>query len=143
LFLSPFCFSYVDASVITWVFFLFPGHPSEQEVPEEVWDCGPSVRILDVSNNCIKEIPHKIAALKSISVSTLSHTVNCISFYSSIRNYSWKRQFYIVEIAPNCQWYRWREHLLGRSIMYSDTFKFIFKPEQVSPIRNSYSLILY
>ncbi|TVU30498.1 hypothetical protein EJB05_22125, partial [Eragrostis curvula] len=37
------------------------------EVPEEVWDCGPSVRILDVSNNGIKEIPHKIAALKSLT----------------------------------------------------------------------------
>nr|CAB3499491.1 unnamed protein product [Digitaria exilis] len=37
------------------------------EVPEEVWDCGPSVRILDVSNNCIKEIPHKIASLKSLN----------------------------------------------------------------------------
>jgi len=36
-------------------------------VPEEVWDCGPSVRILDASNNCIKEIPHKIAALKSLN----------------------------------------------------------------------------
>jgi hypothetical protein len=39
----------------------------------EVWDCGPSVRILDASNNCIKEIPHKIAALKSLNVSFLSH----------------------------------------------------------------------
>ncbi|TVU30484.1 hypothetical protein EJB05_22111, partial [Eragrostis curvula] len=38
-----------------------------KEVPEEVWDCGPSVRILDVSNNGIKEIPHKIAALKSLT----------------------------------------------------------------------------
>ncbi|KAG2537749.1 hypothetical protein PVAP13_9NG335700 [Panicum virgatum] len=36
-------------------------------VPEEVWDCAPSVRILDASNNCIKEIPHKIAALKSLN----------------------------------------------------------------------------
>ncbi|RLN15833.1 plant intracellular Ras-group-related LRR protein 8 [Panicum miliaceum] len=36
-------------------------------VPEEVWDCGPSVRILDASNNCIKEIPHKISALKSLN----------------------------------------------------------------------------
>ncbi|CAN6310931.1 unnamed protein product [Urochloa humidicola] len=36
-------------------------------VPEEVWYCGPSVRILDASNNCIKEIPHKISALKSLN----------------------------------------------------------------------------
>ncbi|XP_062205484.1 plant intracellular Ras-group-related LRR protein 8 [Phragmites australis] len=36
-------------------------------MPEEVWDCGPSIRVLDVSNNCIKEIPHKIAALKSLN----------------------------------------------------------------------------
>ncbi|KAL6643153.1 hypothetical protein ACP70R_021334 [Stipagrostis hirtigluma subsp. patula] len=38
-----------------------------QTVPEEVWDCGPSVRMLDVSNNCIKEIPQKIASLKSLN----------------------------------------------------------------------------
>lgn len=36
-------------------------------VPEEVWDCGPSIRILDISNNSIKEVPHKISALKSLS----------------------------------------------------------------------------
>jgi len=36
-------------------------------VPEEVWDCGPSIRILDISNNSIKEIPHKISALKSLN----------------------------------------------------------------------------
>ncbi|WVZ59161.1 hypothetical protein U9M48_009353 [Paspalum notatum var. saurae] len=36
-------------------------------VPEEVWDCGLSIRILDISNNSIKEIPHKISALKSLN----------------------------------------------------------------------------
>ncbi|CAL4933773.1 unnamed protein product [Urochloa decumbens] len=38
-----------------------------KELPEEVWYCGPSIRILDASNNCIKEIPHKISALKSLN----------------------------------------------------------------------------
>ncbi|CAD6212757.1 unnamed protein product [Miscanthus lutarioriparius] len=36
-------------------------------VPEEVWDCGPSIRILDISNNSVKEIPYKISALKSLN----------------------------------------------------------------------------
>lgn len=36
-------------------------------IPEEVWDCGTSIRILDISYNCIKEIPHKISALKSLN----------------------------------------------------------------------------
>ncbi|KAK3153843.1 hypothetical protein QOZ80_2BG0182230 [Eleusine coracana subsp. coracana] len=55
-----------------------------KEVPEEVWECGPSVRILDVSNNFIKEIPHKIAALKSLSKLLL--TANDISD----KNISWE-----------------------------------------------------
>lgn len=36
-------------------------------VPEEVWECGPSVRVLDVSNNFIQEIPIKISTLKSLN----------------------------------------------------------------------------
>ncbi|KAJ8647632.1 hypothetical protein MRB53_000655 [Persea americana] len=35
-------------------------------VPEEVWDCGPSVRVLDISNNSIQEVPAKIGLLSSI-----------------------------------------------------------------------------
>lgn len=37
-------------------------------VPEEVWDCGPSVRVLDISNNSIQEVPAKIGLLSSIQV---------------------------------------------------------------------------
>jgi Leucine-rich repeat (LRR) protein len=35
-------------------------------VPEEVWGCGSSIRVLDVSNNCIEAIPQEIAALRSL-----------------------------------------------------------------------------
>ncbi|RWR78917.1 Ubiquitin domain-containing protein [Cinnamomum micranthum f. kanehirae] len=35
-------------------------------VPEEVWECGPSVRVLDISNNSIQEVPAKIGLLSSI-----------------------------------------------------------------------------
>lgn len=38
-----------------------------KEVPEEVWDCGLSIRILDISKNCIKEIPQQVSALKSLN----------------------------------------------------------------------------
>uniref|UniRef100_A0A0E0EYK2 Disease resistance R13L4/SHOC-2-like LRR domain-containing protein n=1 Tax=Oryza meridionalis TaxID=40149 RepID=A0A0E0EYK2_9ORYZ len=39
---------------------------SLKAVPEEVWGCGSSIRVLDVSNNCIEAIPQEIAALKSL-----------------------------------------------------------------------------
>jgi hypothetical protein len=44
----------------------------KQAVPEEVWDCGSSVRVLDVCNNSIEAIPQKIVALKSLNVIVLS-----------------------------------------------------------------------
>uniref|UniRef100_R7WEB7 Uncharacterized protein n=1 Tax=Aegilops tauschii TaxID=37682 RepID=R7WEB7_AEGTA len=46
-------------------------------VPEEVWDCGSSIRVLDVCNNSIEAIPQKIAALKSLNKLLL--TANDIS----------------------------------------------------------------
>ncbi|KAF0931016.1 hypothetical protein E2562_039251 [Oryza meyeriana var. granulata] len=39
---------------------------SLKAVPEEVWGCGSSIRVLDVSNNYIEAIPQEIAALKSL-----------------------------------------------------------------------------
>ncbi|XP_043726274.1 LRR repeats and ubiquitin-like domain-containing protein At2g30105 [Telopea speciosissima] len=35
-------------------------------IPDEVWACGPSVRVLDLSNNSIQEISVKIGSLSSI-----------------------------------------------------------------------------
>ncbi|XP_068636964.1 LRR repeats and ubiquitin-like domain-containing protein At2g30105 [Aristolochia californica] len=35
-------------------------------IPEEVWMCGPSVRVLDISNNSIQELPAKIGLLVSV-----------------------------------------------------------------------------
>jgi hypothetical protein len=53
----------------------FCGYLFKQAVPEEVWDCGSSVRVLDVCHNSIEEIPQKIAALKSLNVILLSRQV--------------------------------------------------------------------
>ncbi|XP_020085999.1 plant intracellular Ras-group-related LRR protein 8 isoform X1 [Ananas comosus] len=36
-------------------------------VPEEVWACGSSIRVLDISTNSIQDIPIKISALKSLN----------------------------------------------------------------------------
>ncbi|KAL2899316.1 hypothetical protein RDABS01_024398 [Bienertia sinuspersici] len=35
-------------------------------IPDEVWDCGSSARVLDLSNNYIRDIPNKIDSLTSI-----------------------------------------------------------------------------
>ncbi|WOK93671.1 plant intracellular Ras-group-related LRR protein 8 [Canna indica] len=38
-----------------------------EAVPEEVWSCGHSIRVLDVSNNLIREVPTKVGYLKSLN----------------------------------------------------------------------------
>ncbi|XVF46210.1 hypothetical protein PTKIN_Ptkin03bG0009000 [Pterospermum kingtungense] len=35
-------------------------------IPDEVWDCGSSARVLDVNNNSIRDVPSKISCLNSI-----------------------------------------------------------------------------
>ncbi|KAG4155930.1 hypothetical protein ERO13_D03G141400v2 [Gossypium hirsutum] len=35
-------------------------------IPNEVWDCGSSARVLDVNNNSIQDVPNKISCLNSI-----------------------------------------------------------------------------
>ncbi|XP_017982612.1 PREDICTED: LRR repeats and ubiquitin-like domain-containing protein At2g30105 [Theobroma cacao] len=35
-------------------------------IPDEVWACGSSARVLDVNNNCIQDVPEKISCLNSI-----------------------------------------------------------------------------
>ncbi|EEF35775.1 leucine-rich repeat containing protein, putative [Ricinus communis] len=37
-----------------------------QVIPDEVWACGILTRVLDVSNNCIQDIPTKISSLSSM-----------------------------------------------------------------------------
>lgn len=37
-------------------------------MPEEVWSCGHSVRVLDVSNNLIRDVPTKVGDLKLLNV---------------------------------------------------------------------------
>ncbi|XP_077216327.1 LRR/ubiquitin-like domain protein [Tasmannia lanceolata] len=36
-------------------------------IPEEVWACGPSVRVLDISNNSIQQVPAKLGSLRSMN----------------------------------------------------------------------------
>ncbi|OMO82889.1 Ubiquitin [Corchorus capsularis] len=35
-------------------------------IPDEVWACGSSARVLDLNNNCIQDVPDKISCLNSI-----------------------------------------------------------------------------
>ncbi|CAH2060087.1 unnamed protein product [Thlaspi arvense] len=37
-----------------------------KEIPEEVWDCGSGVRVLDISENFIREVPAKISSFGSM-----------------------------------------------------------------------------
>lgn len=52
-------------------------------VPEDVWDCGPSVRVLDISNNSIQEVPAKIGLLSSIQVTFVSPFINFTEYRNS------------------------------------------------------------
>ncbi|XP_020585771.1 LRR repeats and ubiquitin-like domain-containing protein At2g30105 isoform X2 [Phalaenopsis equestris] len=38
-----------------------------KDIPDEVWDCASYVRILDISNNYIQELPEKIGSLKLLN----------------------------------------------------------------------------
>lgn len=37
-------------------------------IPDEVWNCGPSARVLDLSHNSVEDVPAKIGFLSSIQV---------------------------------------------------------------------------
>ncbi|KAG6538288.1 hypothetical protein ZIOFF_003402 [Zingiber officinale] len=39
-----------------------------EAVPEEVWSCESSIRVLDISNNLIREVPTKVGLLQSLNV---------------------------------------------------------------------------
>ncbi|KAF8397228.1 hypothetical protein HHK36_016138 [Tetracentron sinense] len=41
-------------------------------IPDEVWACGPSVRVLDIKNNYLREVPAKIGSLSSMQKLFLS-----------------------------------------------------------------------
>ena len=42
-----------------------------KEIPEEVWECGSAARVLDVSENFIREVPARISSFTSIHVRML------------------------------------------------------------------------
>lgn len=44
-------------------------------VPDEVWICGTSARVLDLNNNYIRDVPVKIGSLSSMQV---SYTALCL-----------------------------------------------------------------
>lgn len=43
-----------------------------------MWTCGPSARVLDLSNNSIQDVPAAIGCLSSIQVLKLSFTFSLI-----------------------------------------------------------------
>ncbi|XP_026454054.1 LRR repeats and ubiquitin-like domain-containing protein At2g30105 [Papaver somniferum] len=52
-------------------------------IPEEVWGCGSSIRVLDISRNSIREVPAKIGSLSSIQKLLLNENSiwdECISW---------------------------------------------------------------
>lgn len=40
----------------------------KKEIPEEVWDCGSRARVLDVSENLIRQVPARISSFGSMHV---------------------------------------------------------------------------
>lgn len=42
-----------------------------KEIPEEVWECGSAARVLDVSENFIREVPVRISSFVSMHVRML------------------------------------------------------------------------
>lgn len=48
----------------TWVLAL--SHCNLKAIPDEVWACGPSARVLDLNNNSVKEVPARISHLSSL-----------------------------------------------------------------------------
>lgn len=46
-------------------------------LPDEVWACGPSARVLDISNNFVQDLPTKIGCMSSLQ--KLFLTGNCMS----------------------------------------------------------------
>ncbi|XP_071721842.1 LRR repeats and ubiquitin-like domain-containing protein At2g30105 [Rutidosis leptorrhynchoides] len=53
-------------------------------IPQQVWDCGSSVRFLDLNGNCIEEVPEAVGGLTSLQKLLLN--ANCIKDES----FSWK-----------------------------------------------------
>lgn len=49
--------------LISRVFFV-----AEKEIPKELWDCGSGIRVLDISENFIKEVPARISSFRSMQV---------------------------------------------------------------------------
>ncbi|XP_020585850.1 LRR repeats and ubiquitin-like domain-containing protein At2g30105 isoform X2 [Phalaenopsis equestris] len=46
---------------------VFLGKRNLKDIPDEVWNCASYIRILDISNNHIQELPEKIGTLKSLN----------------------------------------------------------------------------
>ncbi|CAN1856167.1 LRR repeats and ubiquitin-like domain-containing protein At2g30105, partial [Linum perenne] len=42
-------------------------------LPDEIWDCGSSARVLDASNNSLQELPSKLQCLASLKVNSKTH----------------------------------------------------------------------
>ncbi|KAI3986846.1 hypothetical protein MKX01_014547 [Papaver californicum] len=56
-------------------------------IPEEVWGCGSSIRVLDIGRNSIHEVPAKIGSLSSIQVDLASNLlVDLPETIGSLRN---------------------------------------------------------
>lgn len=73
-------------------------------IPDEVWNCGPSARVLDLSHNSVEDVPAKIGCLSSIQVARCCITCS-IKLLDVIRSRDINTLFalYFVETAPECK----------------------------------------
>lgn len=78
-------------------------------IPQEVWNCGASARILDLSHNSILEVPCTIIHLTSLQVgrALLSSTWLFICKFSLDW---WKRMFYSILIMTETD-PKWQQHI--------------------------------
>ncbi|KAF3965828.1 hypothetical protein CMV_010013 [Castanea mollissima] len=51
----------------------------EKAIPDEVWACGPSAIVLDLSNNFVQDVPAQVGCLRSIQVCNING-LDCKSF---------------------------------------------------------------
>lgn len=102
---------------------------TKKDTPQEVWDCGSSVRFLDLNSNSIEGIPEAIGGLTSLQVRG--------SFISQLRktpfgNFKFSKCVYLPETYLECKPYKGWISQLERTVIAEISLVSIFEPESVS-----------
>ncbi|XP_042453789.1 plant intracellular Ras-group-related LRR protein 8-like isoform X2 [Zingiber officinale] len=72
-----------------------------EAVPEEVWSCESSIRVLDISNNLIREVPTKVGLLQSLN-KLLLNANNITDDSISWEGLSSLKSLTVLSINQNC-----------------------------------------